>query len=139
MRINLIRPKALADQHLVAEYNEMLMLLGYVKRYPSIEGIPEEYTLGPGHIKFFKNKLKYIKTRHELLKKEMRRRGFATNKTVLLSDFNVNLCNDWVPKPADFLVIKERLTEKIRMKPEYYRYYREYRPASFFLDLIKKE
>ena len=76
VRVNLISPKLLSDQHLIAEYNEILMLLGYVRKYPKLVGIPKDYCLGKGHILFFKDKLGYLKERHELLKKEMRIRGF---------------------------------------------------------------
>ena len=37
VRINLVEPKKLADQHLIAEYDEILMLLGYVRRYPEVK------------------------------------------------------------------------------------------------------
>ena len=37
VRINLIHPKKLADQHLIAEYNEILMLLGHVKKFPHLK------------------------------------------------------------------------------------------------------
>lgn len=57
IRINLIDPVKLSDQHLIAEYNEILMLLGYVRKYHKVENIPENYKLGTGHIKFFKKKL----------------------------------------------------------------------------------
>jgi hypothetical protein len=33
VRVNLISPSKLADQHLIAEYDEILMLLGYVHRF----------------------------------------------------------------------------------------------------------
>jgi hypothetical protein len=32
------------------------MLIGYVRKFPDLVGIPESYRLGEGHIKFFKNK-----------------------------------------------------------------------------------
>ena len=73
VRVNLIPPRKLADQHLIAEYNEILMLLGYVRKYPMTEEIPKNYCLGKGHIKFFKNKLLYLKKRHENLKNEMKK------------------------------------------------------------------
>ena len=60
VRINLVHPKKLADQHLIAEYNEILMLIGYVRKYPPLENIPDSYKLGKGHVKFFKNKLDYL-------------------------------------------------------------------------------
>ncbi len=137
VRINLISPRELADQHLVAEYLEIMMLIGYVKKYPSVEKIPEEYCLGKGHIKFFKNKLVYLKERHELIKEEMRNRGFATNKNIELRNFNDSLKNNWNPKERDFEIIKERLKWKIKNKPSYYRYYGEKKDFDFFDKLIK--
>ncbi|MBN1157597.1 endonuclease, partial [Candidatus Woesearchaeota archaeon] len=82
VRINLVEPKKLTDQHLVAEYNEILMLIGHVRKHPEIKAMPKEYILGKGHILFFKNKLVYLKKRHELIKNEMLRRGFKPKKTI---------------------------------------------------------
>jgi len=138
VRINLIDPKNLADQHLIAEYNETLMLLGYVRKFPQRDDIPKKYSLGKGHIKFFKDKLVYLKNRHELIKKEMKTRGFKTEKSIDLKEFNIVLINDWTPQKEDFLIIKSRLIEKINKKPDYYRYYSEKKQKSFFLNLIEK-
>ena len=136
VRINLINPKQLADQHLIAEYNEILMLLGYVKKYPKLGEVPSKYTLGKGHILFFKNKLKYLKKRHELIKKEMKKRGFMADKRIRLSDFSKKLVNDWKPSKNDIEIIKKRLINRINFKPNFYRYYREYKNKKFFIDLI---
>jgi deoxyribonuclease (pyrimidine dimer) len=114
VRINLISPKALADQHLIAEYNEILMLLGYVKKYPSLSDckMPKTYCLGKGHILFFKNKLSYLRKRHELIKKEMLVRGFNPIKTISLKEFPKFLCKDFVSTKKDEQIIKARLIEK---------------------------
>lgn len=87
VRINLINPVKLADQHLIAEYDEILMLVAYIKKYPKIENIPKNYCLGKGHMTFFKNKMTYLKKRHEELKIEMKKRGFQINKTINLNLF----------------------------------------------------
>lgn len=137
VRINLINPKRLTDQHLVAEYNEILMLLGYVKKYPLKEDVPQEYCLGRGHIKFFKDKLLYLKKRHESIKKEMKKRGFQTQKKIVLKMFKNSLKKDWKPRKKDFLIIKRRLEEKIKLKPGYYRYYGQKRGRRFLLGLLK--
>ncbi len=143
VRINLINPKYLSDQHLVAEYDEMLMLVSYVQRYPKIKfikgvsEIPKNYTLNKGHMKFFKDKLLYLKNRHELLKDEMRKRKFETNKTINLKFYPKELCNDWKPNSKDYCVILERITWKLNLKPEYYRYYGKYEHADFFIKLLK--
>ncbi|MGY4884095.1 MAG: pyrimidine dimer DNA glycosylase/endonuclease V [Nanobdellota archaeon] len=139
VRINIINPKFLADQHLIAEYDETLMLLGYVKRYPKLEleKIPKNYKLGKGHILFFKNKLKYLKKRFEIIKKEMKKREFSTNMDIDLSKFDKKLINDWEPKSSDKEIIKKRLIEKINLKPDYYRYYKEKKTKDFFINMIK--
>jgi deoxyribonuclease (pyrimidine dimer) len=140
VRVNIIDPKALADQHLIAEYDEILMLFGYVKRYPVVKegSIPKKYTLNKGHMLFFKDKLLYLKKRHESLKVEMRARGFATNMTVNLKEYPKLLCNDWTPSEPDKKIIRERIMQKLELKPEYYNYRREKRPLKFFMDLIRK-
>jgi deoxyribonuclease (pyrimidine dimer) len=138
VRINLIEPKALADQHLVAEYLEILMLAGHAKKFPEIRDISEEFCLGKGHISFFKNKMIYLKKRHELIKKEMKNRGFAINKTLIISRFPANLKNDWDPNPKDIRIIKERLVWKINKKPDYYRYYGEKKSPQFLIKNISR-
>lgn len=138
VRVNLIKPLYLTDQHLVAEYNEILMLVAYIKSYPSLDDIPNEYCLGKGHMKFFKDKVKYLKLRHEALKVEMKHRGFVARKRILLKDFNHKNVKDWKSKKKDFRIIKKRLIEKIKLKPGYYRYYGKVRSQKFLLDLVKE-
>jgi len=137
VRINLISPRRLSDQHLVAEYDEILMLVAYIKKYPLLDDIPKNYCLGKGHMKFFKDKILYLKKRHDILKKEMRLRNFKTNKTILLSSFSKSNKNDWIPQTKDFNIILFRIKEKLKLKPNFYRYYGEYKPVSFFINLLK--
>ncbi|MEM3154965.1 MAG: pyrimidine dimer DNA glycosylase/endonuclease V [Candidatus Woesearchaeota archaeon] len=136
VRINILPPKQLTDQHLIAEYNEILMLLGHTKKYPNIKTMPSDYCLGKGHITFFKNKLLYIKKRHEKLKKEMRKRGYTTNKTIDLSGFKKELINDWKPKDCDKKLIRKRIIHKLMEKPNYYTYYGEHKPLKALIKLI---
>jgi deoxyribonuclease (pyrimidine dimer) len=136
VRVNLINPGKLADQHLVAEYDEMLMLMAYVRKHQSLEGIPENFCLGKGHIKFFKNKLLYLKKRHEALKQEMRKRGFAARKTLDTKGIDKKLLKDWSPNPQDLQIIKKRLKQKICLKPQWYRYYGKHRSKEFLLKLV---
>lgn len=141
VRVNLISPKALSDQHLIAEYNEILMLFGYVDKYPVLEKakIPASYCLGKGHILFFKNKLYYLKKRHELLKKEMIKRDFKPEKSIDLSKYHKALCKEFYPLDEDKAIIKKRLIEKLKKKPKYYTYYREHKPLDFFIGLVRKD
>ncbi len=137
VRINLLKPKQLTDQHLIAEYNEILMLFGHAKKFPKINKMPNDYCLGKGHITFFKNKLLYLKKRHEELKKEMKQRRYATNKTIDLKLYDQALAKDWKPKECDKELIRKRITEKLKKKPEYYRYYGEKKPIQFLIQLLK--
>lgn len=139
VRINIINPRYLTDQHLVAEYNEILMLFGYVRKHSHthFNQVPKSYRLGQGHILFFKNKLKYLEIRFETIKKEMRRRGFCGTKNIDFKGIDKNLINDWKPLGLDKEIIKNRLIEKINLKPDYYRYYGEYKTKKFFVNMIK--
>ncbi len=137
VRINLMKPVYLLDQHLIAEYNEILMLLGYVRLYPKINDIPQNFLLGKGHIKFFKNKLKYLQNRHNQLKQEMIKRSYNPKITIDLNEFNPVLCNDWKPENKDLDIIKERIYSKIKLKPEYYTYYKEHYDEKYYLNLTK--
>ena len=136
VRINLIDPHKLADQHLIAEYNEILMLFGYVSKHPKPKGIPQNYRLGPGHIKFFKDKLLYLKDRHEEIAEEMKSRGFNPKVKVDLSPYDIALLNNWSPNAHDIEIIQKRLLDKIFEKVDFYRYYGEKKKPEFFEKLI---
>jgi len=137
VRINLINPNKLSDQHLIAEYNEILMLVAYIKKYPCVDDIPFAYCLGKGHMKFFKDKLVYIKKRHDALIKEMNKRGFKTNKKISLNSFSTKNKKDWRPCKKDYDIIKKRIVEKLKLKPKYYRYYGKIKSQQFFIENIK--
>ena len=54
----------------------------------------------------------------------MKRRGFTPDKTRVFptSVFKDNgLYNDWIPRVEDYKIIRQRIEEKIAMKPEWYR------------------
>lgn len=140
VRINLLNPSYLTDQHLIAEYNEILMLIGFIQKYSSIENIPENYILGKGHINFFKNKLTYIKNRHKQIKQEMIKRKFKPTKTLKLNHKSITSKhkNNYKPTKQAKQLIKQRLKNKIKSKPKFYRYYQQNKPLKFFIDLINK-
>lgn len=139
VRVNIINPRYLTDQHLIAEYLEIIMLVEYVKKHPktSLNKIPKRYLLGPGHILFFKNKLNYLKKRHKQIKEEMIKRGFNPIRKLNFSGINKSLIKSWKPRPKDKQIIKERIIERINRKPDWYKYYRKKRPIKFLVDLIK--
>ena len=129
-RINLVEPSELTDQHLIAEYREIFMVGGSLRRtLVSKSGyredrVPKKYTLNTGHVYFFYNKGEYLHKRYHELITEMKRRGFEPDPSRIfpMSVFVDNgLYNDWMPNVEDYKVIRQRIAEKIAMKPKWYR------------------
>ncbi len=129
-RINIIEPSELTDQHLIAEYREITMVPGSLKRtLVSKTGyqekkVPKKFTLNGGHVYFFYNKGKYLDIRYKQLIKEMKRRGFNPdpNRKFPTDIFKNNgLYNDWMPTIEDQKIIRQRIAERIAAKPDWYR------------------
>ena len=129
-RINLVEPSELTDQHLIAEYREIFMVGGSLKRtlvsktgYKESK-VPKRYTLNTGHVYFFYNKGRYLHKRYTELIIEMKKRGFEpdSSRTFPTKVFKDNgLYNDWMPNIEDYKIIRQRIAEKIAMKPNWYR------------------
>lgn len=135
VRVNIISPKLLSDQHLLAEHLEIMMLVSYARKNPPKE-VPARYCLGKGHITFFKDKIRYLQKRFLEIQKEMKRRGFKPKAKLNVKGISKKLLNNWIPVAGDKEIIKKRILWKIRKKPSYYRYYGEKKPPSFFAKLI---
>ena len=70
-RINLVPPEELCDQHLLAEHRELTRIPNAVaKGKYHLKGQPAEYKLGEGHVRFFFNKLAFLKKRYDALHTE---------------------------------------------------------------------
>lgn len=127
VRINLITPAALTDQHLIAEHNEILMLCGSfyksLKSKGGINKIPDRFTLNKGHIKFFYNKGRYLHKRFNVIQAEMVRRGFSPTKIFPQHYWPIAHYQDWMPSEEDVRLVMERIEQKIALKPDWYRYY----------------
>ena len=129
-RINLVEPSELTDQHLIAEYREIFMVGGSLRRTLVSKGgyqeskVPKRYTLNAGHVYFFYNKGKYLHKRYHELITEMKKRGFQPDSTRVFptSVFKDNgLYKDWMPNIEDYKIIRQRISEKIAMKPNWHR------------------
>jgi len=130
-RINLVNPRELSDQHLVAEYREIFMVGSSLQRSIKSKNwlktkynIPDEFTLNKGHVTFFYNKGMYLDKRYSLLVNEMKRRGMNPdpNRKFKKSQWPKYLYNDWKPKNKDLKIIRKRIEEKVNLKPDWYRY-----------------
>ena len=115
-RINIgIPPAELVNQHLLAEHREIKRIPNCIAkgRY-NMDGIPDRFKLGKGHVKFFYNKLLHLKKRYVRLYEECIKRGFnVQNYIEAWSDLPEELMNDYNVKANDIRIIKERINEKL--------------------------
>tara|TARA_B110000902_G_C14285501_1_gene578558 strand:+ start:1124 stop:1534 length:411 start_codon:yes stop_codon:yes gene_type:complete len=128
-RINVIPVKELTDQHLMAEYREIFMIGSALRKSLSSPGwnknrIPKVLTLGEGHVMFFYDKGLYLYKRYEQIRKELTSRNYNLDKSRLfkVTQFPTEYYNDWNPTDRDEQVIRVRIEERIKQKPEWYRH-----------------
>mgnify|MGYP003122822287 CR=1 FL=1 len=115
-RINVgIPPAELVNQHLLAEHRELKRIPNCVaKGKYNMDGIPEVFKLGTGHVKFFYNKLLYLKKRYVSLYEECVKRGFnVQNYIEAWNDVPEELMNDYKVKSNDAKIIRERINERL--------------------------
>ena len=129
-RINIISPSELYDQHLIAEYREITMVPAALNRTLHsktgliLSKISNKYTLNKGHVYFFYNKGKYLDHRYIKIIQEMKNRGFNPDEYRLFPKqifIDNDLYHDWQPTLEDIKIIKNRIAEKIKQKPDWYR------------------
>mgnify|MGYP003133258504 FL=1 len=115
-RINVgIPPAELVNQHLIAEHREIKRIPNCIaKGKYNMEGIPKRFKLGTGHVKFFYNKLLYLKNRYISLYNECIKRGFNVQYYISAWD-NVpqELMNDYKVKANDCRIIRQRINERL--------------------------
>ena len=127
-RINIVHPSELTDQHLIAEYREIFMVGSSLQRSIKSKNwnpkdIPIKFTLNTGHVKFFYDKGKYLFKRYDELRIEMKARGMNPDDTRVFKreQWPDELWNDWTPSLEDYKLIRQRIEDRINMKPNWYR------------------
>ena len=130
-RINAnIDPKDLTSKHLVAEYRELPMIHAALRKslktksvHEVLKSIPKKFTLNTGHVRHFYNKLKFLDARYELLRQEMINRGMNPDPSRHLdvSGIPYVFFGDAHFDKDDNKIICDRLIEKVRMKPDFYK------------------
>lgn len=140
-RINLVKPRELTDQHLVAEYREIVMVPAALRRslrnkYGFDTTLPTTYVLGTGHVRFFYDKGLYLFQRYQSLVKEMRFRGMNPDPTrrFPLHAFPSGYRNNYIPDDNALLLIRTRIMSRIAQKPYWYRYFGKTLIESTFYD-----
>lgn len=127
-RINLVDPEELHDQHLMAEYREIFMVGSALQRSLrsknwNINNIPTEFTLNKNHVKFFYNKGLYLHKRYMALCEELRKRNYDidSKRVFKVEQWPPKLYKDWTPSERDKNIVRERIAQRIALKPDWYR------------------
>ena len=118
-RINVgVDPSELNTKMLIAEHREIKRIPNCIKsgRY-SMENQPKSFTLGIGHVKFFYDKILYLRNRYKRIHSECVRRGFdVQNFGDSFANIPERLMNDYIETESDRKMILERIA--LRLKKE---------------------
>ena len=109
-----ILPQELPSKLLLAEHREMKRIPNCIKsgRY-NLEGIPDQFTLGKGHVKFFYDKLHYLYERYITIHWECIERHFNTQDYGNCWDgLPWELYNNYTPTDRDRQLIIDRIESK---------------------------
>jgi deoxyribonuclease (pyrimidine dimer) len=121
-RVNLIPPYKLLDQHLIAEYREIPMVISNLKRSKKTD-IPKSYRLGTGHVLFFANKWKFLCDRHREIIDEMLVRGFSPKFDPINETQSRFKEVEFIPSKEDVKINVDRIYERFLKQPFWYKYY----------------
>ena len=148
-RINTVPPRALSDAHVLVEIHEIprvpTLALKRLRNNRPIDQGDRSYTLGPGHVTFFYDKIAYLRRRLDELCDEAERRGFSDKRRI--DDGRWAECqsfqecwNDWNPDKDAIEHNLQRLNEKIEsstVKPRWYR--KTYEKSEFLSTILNRE
>lgn len=127
-----INPKFLSDQHLIAESVEITMITGALRKdgYTIKGSVPKEFTLGKGHINFFKPRIVYLWHRLNEVNQEIERRGFNSGTKIDLDEFKstiLKIGQSFEPNFKDTCIVRQRVIERLKepkkAKQGFHRYY----------------
>ena len=114
-RINAgIPPQKLTNRHLLAEHREIKRIPNVIKNgKANLDGIPERFSLGKGHVKFFYNKIGYLHARYVEIRRECEARGFnITDYENAFLGLPDDLYGTWEPGAEDIRIIEERIKSR---------------------------
>ena len=121
-RVNVVPAEELSNQHLMGEYHEITRIFTMTRNAQNRGknkwnyGIPSEYTLGGGHMKFFSNKLKYILKRYHWLSKELINRGYNISPVPyadLINGIDKHWFGDYNPTEAAIKINRQRIEDRL--------------------------
>ena len=116
-RINCgIPPAELSNKHLLAEHREIKRIPNAINKGKfNLTGQPPTFKLGTGHVKFFYDKLLYLKNRYESLYAECQHRGFqVTYYGSAWDQIPEHLLQDYWPSPLDIEIVRQRIKDRTK-------------------------
>lgn len=129
-RINAgVAPSELKRAHLIAEWREITMVPAALKRSlhsksinEVLRSIPNDFTLNSGHVKFFYDKLVYLKQRMGRIEQEMRLRGYDVDMSryTAFDGLPKDFYNEWTETNSARQIVLERISLRISEKPHLY-------------------
>lgn len=115
-----IKPIYLTDEHLLAEHREIKRIPNDLLKRPLATtrlDIPEKFCLSHGHVRFFRNKLKFLYRRYRDIRAECKRRNFKVDDYSepfkILEEIGVGQ-NEYTPTFEEHALLCERIAERIR-------------------------
>lgn len=115
-RINVgIDPAQLNNAMLIAEHRELKRIPNLVRQGKfRLEGQPAQFTLGTGHVKFFYDKLGYLRKRYEQLYAECQRRGLqVTWFGGAWEGIDAQFMGDYRPTKTATALVRTRIAERL--------------------------
>jgi hypothetical protein len=110
-----VRAIELCDAHLIKERIELLRIPNAIKSGKAVvKDIPRSFTLGTGHVKFFYDKLGYLRERYDELTLECIERDFnITDFSDSFLGLPSNLCNSYEEQDIDRKIVVERVNKRL--------------------------
>jgi hypothetical protein len=125
-RINAgIRVSELSNSMLFSEYREAKRIPNSIKSGKAVvKNLPKEFKLDTNHVKFFYDKILYLKKRSDELYKECLRRGInAQDYSDCYKDIPIEFYNDWQETTKARELLKERINLRLTESKQVHRYY----------------
>ena len=124
-RINVVPVAELNDKHLLAEYRELPRVFGAATKawekhgYGLWDRLPNEYTLGRGHVSFFYWRLTFCAMRQTALIQECLNRGFRIkwgfdSIIAMYQQTPDALHNDYLVTEDALRINRERIATRLR-------------------------
>jgi deoxyribonuclease (pyrimidine dimer) len=125
-RINAsIQPFELSNSMLFAEYREAKRIPNTIKSGKALlTGIPKEFKLSTNHVKFFYDKILYLKRRSDALYIECLKRGInVQDYSDCYKDIPSHLFNEWKETKESRILLKERINKRLTESKQVIRFY----------------